>query len=214
MMNFDEDIPSIDIPEEELQKRFDQLQKKLIPLWKSIDHFNPDEQTIVVVPSLTVDYPIQGSVLQAYEERFLFLLLLLRQPNARLIYVTSQVILPSIVEYYLGLLPGVIASHARSRLLLITPQDGAAQPLSVKLLKRPRLLEKIRSLIKDPDRAHLLPFNTTHYERDLALRLGYLCMRQIRSTCTSVQRADAGSCFQMWGCRIPQDLRISAPGMM
>jgi len=171
-MNFDIDIPAIDLPEPEIQTRFDQLQKKLISLWKSIDHLNQDEQTIVVIPSLTVDFPIYGSLLRAYEERFLFLLLLLRQPRAQLIYVTSQVILPSIVDYYLGLLPGVIASHARQRLLLVSPQDGASQPLSVKLLQRPKLIEKIRSFIKDPNRAHLLPFNTTHYERDLAIRLG------------------------------------------
>ncbi len=163
------DVPPIALSEQEIQDRFDRLQKKLIPLWKSIQEFNQDEQTIVVVPSLTVDYPLQGSVLEAYEERFLFLLLLLRQPRAQLIYVTSQVIYPGIVEYYLGLLPGVIASHARQRLVLITPQDASAQPLSAKLLKRPRLIEKIRSFINDPNRAHLLPFNTTHYERDLAL---------------------------------------------
>src|SRR5207237_5525384 len=60
-----------------------------------------------------------GAVMQAYEERFLFLLLLLRQPRARLIYVTSQTILPSVIDYYLGLLPGVIPSHARQRLFQI-----------------------------------------------------------------------------------------------
>src|SRR5262249_34013372 len=41
-----------------------------------------------------------------------------------------------------------------------------------KLLERPRILQKIRSLIVDPDRAHLVPFNTTMLEHDLALRLG------------------------------------------
>ena len=138
-MTFDKDVPIINLPDKEIQRQFDKLQKKLIPLWKSMDHLTQDEQSIVVIPSLTVDYPLQGSVLQAYEERFLFLLLLLRQPRARIIYVTSQVILPSIVEYYLGLLRGVIASHARQRLLLFTPQDGAPQPLSLKLLKRPRI---------------------------------------------------------------------------
>lgn len=171
MMKVD-DIPPMPCSKKEIQKRFDQLQQKLIPLWKSIQQFNQDEQTIVVIPSLTVDYPLEGSVLEAYEERFLFLLLLLRQPRARLIYVTSQVIYPAIVEYYLGLLPGVIASHARKRLILITPQDASPQPLSAKLLKRPRLIEKIRAHIPDLNRAHLLPFNTTHLERDLALRLG------------------------------------------
>jgi hypothetical protein len=153
--------------------RFDELQRKLVPLWQSIQTMTQDEQTIVVVPSLTLEgsgWP--STVLQAYEERFLFLLLLLRQPRARLVYVTSHAINPSIVDYYLDLLPGVIPSHARRRLQLVSPLDGSSRPLSEKLLERPRLLERIRSLIADRDRAHLVPFNTTELERDLALALG------------------------------------------
>jgi len=173
-MSLELPTPTIDLPPEALQARFDELQDRLIPLWQAIESLDDDgEQTIVVVPSLTVDYAaLRGSVLQAYEERFLFLLLLLRQPRARLIYVTSQAIQPNVVDYYLGLLPGVVSSHARRRLHLLAPQDGAPQPLSIKLLQRPRLLERIRQLIPDRCRAHLVPFNTTDYERDLALRLG------------------------------------------
>src|SRR6476469_5303892 len=151
---------------------FDQLQSKLVPLLKSIERFNQDPQTIVVVPSMSIDAIDSGAVMQAYEERFLFLLLLLRQPRARLIYVTSRTILPSIIDYYLDLLPGVIPSHARQRLFLLAPLDGSVRPLSEKLLERPRLIERIRSLISDPDRAHLVPFNTTNREKELALRLG------------------------------------------
>src|SRR5213076_2273559 len=158
------------VPDSEAE--FDQLQKKLVPLWKSIERFNQDPQTIVVVPSMSIDAIGSGALMQAYEERFLFLLLLLRQPRARLIYVTSQTILPSIIDYYLDLLPGVIPSHARPRLFLIAPLDGSARPLSDKLLDRPRLIERIRSLIMDPARAHLVPFNTTSREKELALRLG------------------------------------------
>src|SRR5436190_1616274 len=154
------------------QSEFDRLQKKLVPLWKSIERFNQDPQTIVVVPSMSIDAIGSGTLMQAYEERFLFLLLLLRQPRARLIYVTSQMILPNIIDYYLDLLPGVIPSHARPRLFLIAPLDGSARPLSDKLLDRPRLIERIRSLIMDPNRAHLVPFNTTDREKELALRLG------------------------------------------
>jgi hypothetical protein len=154
------------------QNEFDQLQSKLVPLWKSIERFNQDPQTIVVVPSMSIDAIDSGAVIQAYEERFLFLLLLLRQPRARLIYVTSQTILPSIIDYYLDLLPGVIPSHARQRLFLLSPMDGSVRPLSDKLLDRPRLIERIRSLILDPSRAHLVPFNTTNREKELALRLG------------------------------------------
>ena len=156
----------------ESENQFDQLQRKLVPLWKSIEAFNQDPQTIVVVPSMSIDAIGAGAVMQAYEERFLFLLLLLRQPRARLIYVTSQTILPSIIDYYLALLPGVIPSHARQRLFLLSPLDGSVRPLSEKLLERPRLIERIRSLISDFDRAHLVPFNTTRREKELALRLG------------------------------------------
>src|SRR5438552_10908225 len=154
------------------QAEFDQLQKKLIPLWKSIERLNKDPQTIVVVPSMSIDAVGSGALMQAYEERFLFLLLLLRQPRARLIYVTSQTILPNLIEYYLDLLPGVIPSHARPRLFLVAPLDGSARPLSDKLLDRPRLIGRIRSLIMDPHLAHLVPFNTTSREKELALRLG------------------------------------------
>ena len=154
------------------QAEFDNLQKKLVPLWKSIERFSQDPQTIIVVPSMSIDAIDSGAVVQAYEERFLFLLLLLRQPRARLIYVTSQTILPSIIDYYLGLLPGVIPSHARQRLFLISPLDLSVRPLSDKLLERPKLMKRIRSLIMDPDRAHLVPFNTTNREKELALRLG------------------------------------------
>ena len=155
-----------------VQSRFDALQGKLLPLWRSIQSFNQDEQTIVIVPSITLDFAATGAVLQAYEERFLFLLFLLRQPRARVIYVTSQTIAPEIVEYYLDLLPGVPASHARRRLFLVAPLDGSARPLSQKLLDRPDTLDRIRSLVIDPERAHLVPFNTTDLERDLSLALG------------------------------------------
>ena len=170
------DLDSLFMPESkpaaDSQNQFDRLQKKLVPLWKSIECLNQDPQTIVVVPSMSIDPLGGGAVMQAYEERFLFLLLLLRQPRARLIYVTSQTILPTIIDYYLDLLPGVIPSHARPRLFLLSPLDGSVRPLSDKLLERPRLIERIRSLIMDPDRAHLVPFNTTSREKELALRLG------------------------------------------
>ena len=152
---------------------FEALQRKLVPLWKSLSGLTDDEQTIVVVPSLTLDLSfLSGAELQAYEERFLFMLMLLRQPRAVMVYATSLAIDPVVVDYYLSLLPGVIPSHARARLHLVSPLDGSSKPLTHKLLARPRMLERIRGLIADPDRAHLVPFLTTEAERDLAVALG------------------------------------------
>ena len=164
--------PDLGLSQQQAGVQFDQLQAKLVPLWKSIESFNQDEQTIVIVPSMNIDSEFTSTELQAYEERFLFLLLLLRQPRARVIYVTSQAILPAIIDYYLDLLPGVIASHAKRRLFLVAPLDATSRPLSLKLLERPRLIEQIRALIPDLNRAHLVPYNTTEMERNLALRLG------------------------------------------
>ncbi len=152
---------------------FDELQQRLVPVWHSIERMSQDEQTIVVVPSMTLDFANEsGSELQAYEGRFLFLLLLLRQPRARLVYVTSQAIAPSVVDYYLDLLPGVISSHARKRLFLVSPMDGSARPLSQKLLERPRMLRTIRALVVDPERAHLVPYNTRRRSRGRRRRSG------------------------------------------
>ncbi len=167
-------VPTLGLSPDQIAARYAALQAKLIPLWRSIATLNRDPQTIVVVPSMTLDglERMAPSVLQAMEERFLFLLFLLRQPNARMIYVTSRPILPDVIDYYLGLLPGVIPAHARARLFNPVPHDSSVRPLSLKLLERPRLLARIRSLIADRDRAHLVPYNTTELERDLAIRLG------------------------------------------
>jgi hypothetical protein len=160
------------LSEAEATARFDVLQRKLLPLWSSIGHLNQNPQTIVVVPSVSLDAGVRGARQQALEERYLFLLLLLRQPRARLIYVTSQAIHPEVIDYYLDLMPGVFAGHARKRFFAVSPLDGSPHPLTHKLLSRPKLLAHIRSLILDPDRAHLVPYNTTLAERDLAIHLG------------------------------------------
>ena len=96
-------------------------------VWESMQ-LDLEDESVVVVPSISIERatPGSGTVMQAMEERALFLLLLLRQPRLRMIYVTSQPISESIIEYYLGLLPGVIPSHARARLTLVPVGDASA----------------------------------------------------------------------------------------
>jgi hypothetical protein len=161
------------LTESERYQRYDQLQARLGDVWRLM-RLNQPGESVVVVPSVTLDRVGQrsGTIMQAYEERYLFLLILLRQPLLHLIYVTSMPVSPLIVEYYLALLPGIIPSHARSRLHLVSVNDSSPQPLSAKVLERPRLLAGIGSLIPDRTRSHLVPYNTTPLERDVALALG------------------------------------------
>jgi hypothetical protein len=152
---------------------FDRLQDRMQSVWAGIRSNDPLE-SVVIVPSLTLDRITVASpaMFQAMEERFLFMLLLLRQPRLRMVYVTSGVINPSIVEYYLSLLPGVIPSHAMARLHLVAVGDGRPGSLTEKVLERPRLIAHLRSLIPDPHHSHLVPYTTTNLERDLAIQLG------------------------------------------
>jgi hypothetical protein len=165
--------PLSDMDEAERYAQFDRLQQRMPRVWERM-RLNEEGESVVVVPSVTLDKVTErsGSMSQAMEERFLFLLLLLREPRLRMVYVTSMPIAPTIVEYYLALLPGIIPSHARARLSLVSVNDSSPRALSEKLLQRPRLLRRIGDLVPDRTRSHLVPYNTTALERDLAIALG------------------------------------------
>ena len=157
----------------ELGRRFEGLQARLANQWKLIQSMNQRGQAMVVVPSAELPgEETSGTALLALEERLLCLLLLLRKPRARMIYCTSQPIGPNLVDYVLGLLPGVIPAHARARLHLFPVHDGSPRPLARKILERPRLVERLRELIPDPETTHLVPFTTTDLERGLSVALG------------------------------------------
>ena len=81
------DALQLPLPEDVLQERFETLQRKLLSQWELIEGFTDEPYGIVVVPSLSgIDLPLDAAKRQAYEERYLFLLFLLRQPRARLVY--------------------------------------------------------------------------------------------------------------------------------
>ena len=160
-----------DLSERERNERFERLQERLVDVWRAM-RLNEPGESIVVVPSVAPPPGDNGAVVQAFEERLLFLLLLLRQPRLQLVFVTGRPVSEVVVGYYLALLPGVIPSHARARLHMIAANDGSPRTLTAKLLSRPRVLEAIKARIPDRARCHLVPFTSSSDERDLALALG------------------------------------------
>jgi hypothetical protein len=162
-----------DLDERQRYDAYDELQRRMPQVWEEMRLDRPGESA-VVVPSISLERTTAGSgtLMQAMEERALVLLLLLRQPMLTMVYVTSSPIEEEIVDYYLGLLPGIIPSHARRRLRLVSVGDASPRPLSAKLLARPRVLREIRELIPDRSLSHLIPYTTTELERDVALSLG------------------------------------------
>ena len=86
-------------PERELAE-FEKLKPRLKEVWDSISMRDEEPHTSVVVPSLTLDQSelrkLEGS--SYYEERLLFLLIRLRNPRARVVFVTSQPVHPLVLE--------------------------------------------------------------------------------------------------------------------
>ncbi|HQR28704.1 MAG TPA: hypothetical protein PLP61_16790, partial [Nocardioides sp.] len=162
-----------DLDEQARYAAYDALQRRMPEVWGAMRR-DAEGESVVVVPSVSLERSTArtGTAMQALEERALFLLLLLRQPRLRMVFVTSMPVADQIVEYYLGLLPGVIPSQARSRLSLVSVGDATPRALSAKLLERPRLLGEIRALIPNATHSHLVPYTVTALERDLALTLG------------------------------------------
>ena len=160
-------------PQEELAA-FARLKPRLTSLWNALTAREEEPYTSVIVPSLTLDQSELGKLDGAafYEERLLFLLIRLRNPRAHMVYVTSQPVHPLILEYYFQLLAGIPASHARARLTLLCAHDSSPRSLTEKILERPRLIQRIRYGIADPERAFLTVFNATALERRLAVLLG------------------------------------------
>jgi hypothetical protein len=158
---------------EELEA-FAALQATLAGMYEKVFPDRTAARTIVVVPSLSIDQDVMSRIagVHHYEERMLCMLMLLRMPRTRLIYLTSQPLPDAIIDYYLHLLPGIPAGHARARLTMLACLDGSAKPLTEKILSRPRLLARLREAIGDPASAHITAFAVTPLERTLAVRLG------------------------------------------
>jgi hypothetical protein len=151
---------------------FARLQVRLTSMFREFSDQDAP-RTVVIVPSLTMDREVLANISGAhhYEERMLCYLMLLRLPRTQVIYVTSHSVPEPIIDYYLHLLPGIPAQHARKRLTLLSCHDGSRTSLTEKIIERPRLQQRIREAIPDPASAYMICFNVTELERDLALSL-------------------------------------------
>ncbi len=155
-------------------RRFAALQASFKATFRTLLDDRRAPRTVIIVPSLSLDQQVMAKVSGAhhYEERMLCLLLLLRLPETHVVYVTSTAIPDTIIDYYLHLLPGIPTAHARRRLHLVSCDDASPQPLTRKILARPRLVARLKRTIADTGSAHMTCFTVTEMERRLAVRLG------------------------------------------
>jgi hypothetical protein len=150
---------------------FDELQRAFVDRLGTRSVSDLDEGTIVVLPSATFALAELLKIIgiSRYEERLLCMLLWLRRPGLRVVYVTSLPVDPAIVDYYLAFLPD--PADARRRLTLLTLDDPDPEALSPKLARRPDVLDAVAAAAGPAEQAYLLPFNVTEHERRISEQL-------------------------------------------
>src|SRR5437762_12381629 len=187
---------------------FDEIQQGMKTQYEKVFPDKLAERTVVIIPSLTLDIEILSKVKGAvhYEERLLCLLMLLRMPLTKLIYVTSVPIPEVIIDYYLNLLPGITGLHARKRLTLLSCFDSSTKSLTQKILDRPRLVETIRQNITKPETAHLTCFNITPLEKTLAVQLGIPLFGTDPDKFYEGSKSGGRKTFQSCGVNLPDGL--------
>lgn len=187
---------------------FKRLQANFAPQFEAVFPQHHAEKTVVVIPSLTLDQEILSKVKGHvyYEERLLCLMLLLRMPNTRLVYVTSMPVDPVIIDYYLHLLPGITSYHARQRLTLLSCYDASPRSLTEKILERPRLLHRIRQCIPENHTAHLACFNVTPLERTLSVQLGIPVYGTDPDLCHLGSKSRSREIFRECGIPVPDGM--------
>ena len=121
-----------------------------------------EDGTILVIPSLSFPEEELRKIvgIEHYEERLLFMTLLLERPGLEMVYVTSTPIDRSVIDYYMSFVSD--PAGARSRLHLVSVGDARPIPLTEKLMANDDVVAQLRSLV-DRD-AFALAFNVTDAE--------------------------------------------------
>jgi hypothetical protein len=184
---------------------FAKLQDGLAAVYTAVAQDPRADHTVLVVPSLSLDARelTKISGVHHYEERLLFMLMLLRRPRTRMVFVTSAPIHPTVIDYYLHLLSGVPTSHARRRLTLLDCANTSAEPLSAKMLARPRLMARVRRALGRSSSTHMVCFNSTPLERTVAVQLGVPLYANDPSLLDLGTKSGCRETFREAGVRMP-----------
>lgn len=189
----------------EEQILFEKIQEGLAYQYEYIfpDKYAP--KTVVIIPSLSLDMEILSKIKGSihYEERLLCLLMLLRMPMTKIIYISSMPLSEVIIDYYLHLLQGITGSHARKRLTMFSCYDLSRKPLTQKILERPRLIDRIKSILTDKTSTHLTCYNITPLEKSLAVKLEIPLFGTDPSMFYEGSKSGARKTFRLCGIEMP-----------
>ncbi len=133
------------------------------------------DHVLVALPSYSVGESLLSHYadrIPALEHRYLVPALMLgRIPTCELVFVSSRAPAPEVVDLYFDCLPSDAASSARRRFHTVIVDDDSPLSVAEKLLSRPDLLERIRTIVGTRV-GFIEPWNVTPAEVEVACQLG------------------------------------------
>jgi hypothetical protein len=194
---------------------YDDLQRRLDEAWRADLPGSSEPRVIVALPSFSLPAALlahYGARIPAYEHRYLYCLLLARNPACRLVYVSSKPVHEYVIDYYLSLEPDLDQVAARERVLFVSPDDDSPSSLAEKLSARPDLVRQVRDFIGATP-AMIEGWNVTRSERDLAISLGVPIHGSHPRLLRYGHKSDGRRLFEAVGVPCPPGVEgVSTPG--
>lgn len=159
-----------------MEKKFTQLQTHLAKHPELVAEHTTTARTLVYVAGMSLDpeelMKING--IECYEERFLYVIGLLRDPKTTIIFISSLQINQDVIDYYFTL----FSRNAKERSSMLrrwhpvyVGNSGTHNTLTQKILASKRMQRDIATHIQNKQKAVLRCFNSSPDEQALAVKL-------------------------------------------
>eukprot|EP01111_Echinosteliopsis_oligospora_P001476 TRINITY_DN1221_c0_g1_i1.p1 TRINITY_DN1221_c0_g1~~TRINITY_DN1221_c0_g1_i1.p1 ORF type:complete len:556 (-),score=156.03 TRINITY_DN1221_c0_g1_i1:55-1635(-) len=137
------------------------------------DFWALQDYDIFILPSMTVKFYENKQYTSAHEERHLIFLNLLKNKKARVIFVISSPLDVDIINYRMKIFSQSYNDPtAINRLILLSADDCSNRPLTVKILENQKLMDEIRSNIRNPEKAIMLSYICNPLDEELRNKIG------------------------------------------
>ncbi|MDP3970389.1 MAG: M20/M25/M40 family metallo-hydrolase [bacterium] len=159
-----------------MQNSFEQLQNYLAKNPDLVAETTRRKRTLVYIAGMSLDQEELAKVrgIEFYEERLLYVVGLLRDPNTKIVFVSSKQIDPVIIDYYFDLFSRSqkerISMEKRWHHFYIG-NSRIHKTLTQKVLTSKRLVIQINQQIDNTKQAVLRCFNSSEDEKALAVKL-------------------------------------------
>ena len=135
-----------------------------------------EKRTIVWIPSIFFGEYVSGksTEFQYYEERYLYVLYYLKQPNTKLVVAMSEGFTPVVVDHFMEHICKITRlseEQIKERFTFIEVPSEGGRPLAEHILKNEDVLKQISDAIDDKETAFMESFIVSPLEIELAKKL-------------------------------------------